>query len=122
MFSPEGAVINKQEFSFNSENILVESKNFSSTSIITGIYKSDDKGRALKNESYDTEGNLARQTKFEYDEHGSRISEVNLMADGSERSRNDFRYEYDDQGNWVSQTTMENGAAQFIIGREIEYY
>ena len=35
---------------------------------------------------------------------------------------NEYQYEYDSEGNWISQIIFENERPEYIIERQIEYY
>jgi hypothetical protein len=43
-------------------------------------------------------------------------------SDGSLRSKNTYKYEFDKQGNWIKKIEFKDGIPEYILERQYEYY
>ena len=114
-------------------------------------YKYDDKGNKIETNKYSANGDLNYRWKYKYDEKGNKIeskmyrskmfgSTMNLIDTdkydekgnkvetkkydpyGNLKIRLTYKYEYDEQLNWVKRIEFENKTPAYILERDFEYY
>lgn len=70
---------------------------------------------------YDAQGNLLQYAKYVYDEHGNEL-EYSIFADDDELlMKREYRYKYDQYGNWTQQVSITDGTPEIIMVRNIVY-
>ncbi len=58
---------------------------------------------------------------YSYDEYGNVISKL-MEESGEEEANHEFRYQYDENGNWTENIHLLNGKPLYIYERSIEYW
>lgn len=139
-------------FPFSSKHIpkyddkgnLIEKDNYDSDGKLTSKtkYKYDDKGNEIERNIYKPNGSLDSKWTFKYDDRGNTIEENIYNSNGSLNSKityryNDkniieeaynwtsketYKYECDDKGNWIKRISYTNNQPNIITKRTIEYY
>lgn len=83
--------------------------------------------------TYDKAGNLIQwmqylgekkyQTiNYRYDEHKNLLQTERFDGNGTIQENRKYTYEYDEQGNWIRKSILNNDMQTFVIERKIEYY
>ena len=87
-------------------------------------YKYDEKGNRTNWIKYNSNESVVFMVKYEHDEYGNMTKYINIdYIDGETLSyQRDYKYNYDEMGNWVQRVEYEFGLPSYIIEREIEYY
>jgi hypothetical protein len=123
-FNNKGGLASKNSMKYNSENEKIECINYGSKDSIrykvTYKYNADHKLTEVTN--YDATGNLTTHCTRTYDDHGNITEAVGYKSDGTIDEKYNAKWEYDDQGNWVSMTTTLNGKPQAITEWKTGYY
>lgn len=79
-------------------------------------------GQLSAKRMYNTKGENYYTESYTYNSHGD-LSMVSGFDSKGKRVKNQmFDYEYLNDGNWIRQTTRENGEFKQIIRRKIEYF
>ena len=85
-----------------------------------------DKGIYLGGSSTDSTGKVVSTTAVKVNDKGDpiEITNINVKKDSTTTEVTSYKYEnYDDQGNWLQQTAInDKGKATKIIKRAITYY
>lgn len=98
---------------------------------VRGVATYDQRGRKIDNVPYPVEGgSLTGKKQYRYDEKGNIIEMVARDDDGSVLSKETYKYEFDELGNWKKMTTSvavyENGTVSYepteVSYRTITYY
>jgi len=93
--------------------------------------KYNDKGNIVEEKSYYSAGYLSSKDTWKYDDKGNLIEKNRrYRSDDSNKSTDEwvydtkltYKYEYDNQGNWVKKIGYRDTIPSYIIEREIEYY
>jgi len=117
-----GEIKIRQTSQYNKKNILIARKSFDKDGTLTNETTLDQYGQPLTLIRYDTEGNILRKSGNRFDQFGNNVAELSYSPDGTESVNVEHQYTYDDNDNWIEQTTYQNGSAVYIGGREITYY
>jgi hypothetical protein len=87
------------------------------------VFTYDPKGRKLSAGNYNPEGKLFDKTLYQYDMNDNEIELRSLDSNEHPREVILTRYQYDNQGNWITMVkTDENGTVKTTAKREIYYY
>jgi len=62
------------------------------------------------------------KTLFKFDEKGNKTEESRYDINGNLVLDVNYKYDYDDKGNWIRKIKFENEIPEYILEREIEYY
>ncbi len=98
---------------------------------VLGIATYDPAGRKIDSIAYPVEGStLSGKEQYLYDDKGNVVEMILLSTDGSMLSRESYKYEFDQLGNWTKMSSSvavyENGSISFepteITYRTISYY
>jgi hypothetical protein len=82
---------------------------------------------------YDASGNLiqwnyyigellSQSINYKYDEHKNLTQMERLDERGLVQENKKYIYEYDEKGNWIKKTILNNDSPSYIIERKIAYY
>lgn len=90
----------------------------------TEIFKYDQRNNKIEEgKCYDLKANQFQMNYFVYDENDNLIQESAKNLDGSEYYKINYKYEFDNQGNWIRRTSDNNADYPgYIVERTIEYY
>lgn len=83
--------------------------------------------------SYDKSGNLtewilynaetkAQSISYKFDEHNNLTQMERRDATGTVQENKKYAYEYDEQGNWIKKSIINNDLQTFVLERKIQYY
>jgi len=87
-------------------------------------YEYDKKGWLTKITTYYVDESLEDVQVFENDQYGNPVSIKSYGGDGEMFDAMNISYEYDQQGNYIKQTTTSGMGEdyEYVTDREIEYY
>jgi hypothetical protein len=112
-------------------------------------FKYDDKGNMLGKVAYHADSSIYAKYEYQYDDKGNIISLISYRGDGSISTKEIMKYDeknnktadscnkrdgtvvyawrykftaFDEQGNWINETTYAGGEPQTLVERTIEYY
>ncbi len=110
-------------YNYDEHGNRIEEKLLNSAGIVymRHIYKYDDSGNKIEWNSY-TDDILNGKSTYSYDENGNKIIEKRYGPNGELRSKKTYRYDYDERGNWIKKTIIEDDTAKTILERKYEYY
>ena len=80
----------------------------------------DEKGNRVKMEIYEDSGALETTQTFTFDEKGNELTAKTEDALNGEYV-NQYRYTYDDHGNWIKKETILNGNVVELRERKLTY-
>ncbi len=89
---------------------------------IKWTYQYNDRNKLIKLAKYNADGSLRFKNIYQYDDRGNKFRQDCYKSDGSLRYKNTWKYQYDNQGNWVRKIEYQDGNPEFILEQEIEYY
>lgn len=146
-FNGNGQLKNKILFTYDADDRLVKQETYGRDGVLgfVEVFKYNDKGLKTEKEKKNARGvvlqkktitynahkqkmeislfngkdRLVGQRNFEYNENNLLIKEVKKTGDDY---RTETQYQYDEQGNWVKQTHLENGKTMLVIKRSIRYF
>ncbi len=138
-FFPDGGLFSKTTYVYDGRGNLVEEKKFlqQTNNRFRWHYLYDKSGRKIEEAYYlirpgHRDGKMKSllnfKTVFSYDNEGNLIIETKYDASGTMGSKRHFQYEYDGNGNWIKQTALEsiaddaNPEPTEITYRTITYY
>jgi len=106
---------------YDTNNKLVEKRGYKvrDTEILDEVYIYNADGKLIEETSYE-QGKVYFNKKLTYDQSGNIASETTV--DRLDTPPCTYSYEYDSQGNWISQEKYENGKLKYTECREIVYY
>ncbi|MFH6965830.1 RHS repeat domain-containing protein [Flavobacterium sp. FlaQc-28] len=92
--------------------------------VSTEIFKYDERNNKIEEANcYDLKANQFQMNYFVYDENDNLIQESARNLDGSEYYKINYKYDFDNHGNWIRRTSDKNGDYPgYIVERTIEYY
>lgn len=70
----------------------------------------------------ESDGNVAMVVSFLYDDKGNAVSQTGVDGEGEAFLPHTWKYEYDNNGNWVTCTEFEGSKPLYITTRAIEYF
>jgi hypothetical protein len=82
----------------------------------------DDNNRVILSKFYDSQGNMVQYEKYIYDEFGNELVYSMYSADNELLGKYEYRYKYDEYGNWTQQVSIIDGYPTIIMVRDISYY
>jgi hypothetical protein len=108
------SLVSKLEYEYNDENNKTKENHFDSDGNLESktIYKYDDEGDLIEWHRYKPDGSIASQGAFKYDDFG------NIVEGGGFT----YKYEYDQEENWILKIEFSDNVKGHIIEREIEYF
>jgi len=122
VYNREGELTSQTKFFFDDRNHLISYKrtsmHFGETS---GDRTSNDKNLPTEVIRYGDDGEISGHWKHRYDEYDNEVELKSYHPDGSLKLTEVNTYEYDDHGNWIKKTSMDN-VDTTITERKIKYY
>lgn len=90
-------------------------------------YKYDKYGNEIEKITYDSDSTLISRWTYKYDNNRNIIEESGFLIDEYEPSGSlsrtlIYKYEFDQQGNWIKKIEFENNIPTCIFERKYEYY
>jgi hypothetical protein len=82
----------------------------------------DDNNRIILSKFYDSQENMVQYAKYIYDEFGNELNYSIYSADNELLAKYEYRYKYDEYGNWTQQASIIDGYPAVIMVRDIIYY
>ncbi len=92
------------------------------------VYIYDESGRVEVKRFYDATDSERTRTRYRYDEHGNVVNERTVDGEDTLVALLRYRYTYDEQGNWLTKTTLfrDSEEAEFeqqsLETRTIKYH
>lgn len=110
------------QYSYDSLNRIISSKYFNrkGLEVYNWYYTFNDQGLLTSWVKKDTNANVLETMNCTYDTLGNSIS--NEIKSSSYLTQNEYEFEYDDKGNWILCSTIQNGKVVRMIFREINYF
>jgi len=107
----------KRTYDFDSQGRPIFRRNYKNHGAISSTgYRYDDQGRLAEQSEFRLDGTLESKASYRYDRQGNRILEETVNpADSSLNGTRAWSYEFDAQGNWMTQT-----ARQPLVPRGVE--
>lgn len=108
----------------NNGNIL-EEKSFSDGVLSVIIkYEYDNNENLIEVKTNSLDRDYSTKATIRYDEKGNEIEQVQTGIIDKEpiKRENTYEYEFDKIGNWIKKIEYNDGVAEMIVKREIEYY
>ncbi|MBI4945653.1 MAG: hypothetical protein HY840_04545 [Bacteroidetes bacterium] len=122
---PKGtSCCNVHRYAYDDKGHKTEETDYDSNGDLAGVNKFDSKGNRIELHIYmkfDNK-NSGSNSVYKYDDMGSIIEEQTDWTDGTFHSRNKYTYDYDKQGNWVKKIEFENDVPKYITVRDITYF
>lgn len=79
-------------------------------------FKYDDRGNTIEENIYNSNGSLNSKITYRY-------NDKNIIEEAYNwRSKETYKYECDDKGNWIKRISYTNNQPNIITKRTIEYY
>lgn len=107
---------------YNSKNQLIEEIDYNSDGMIrdTRTFKYDDKGNEIESDLTRPNGDY---TKFisTYDKRNNISTQHWYDKEGNQKHWNNWEYNYDEKGNWITKKRFSNGELGYVWERKIEY-
>jgi len=122
----DGSFLYKESYIYDDKGTLTEKKGHKPDGSIehseTFIY--DDKGNIIEMNLFDPIGRLRNVSIYKYDDQGKLIEKEGYNTDGSLAYNVTFTYNetVDKHGNWLIVTVFQDEKPTSITEREIEYY
>ena len=85
-------------------------------------YKYDKSGNIVELEIFKSNGDLKRKQVIKYDNKGNEINVRNFDENGNFIDERNYKYQYDEKGNWVERIEYINDFPKALIEREFIYY
>ena len=85
-------------------------------------YKYDKSGNIVELEVFKSNGDLKRKQVIKYDNKGNEINVRNFDENGNFVDERNYKYQYDEKGNWVERIEYVNDFPKVLIEREFIYY
>jgi len=87
------------------------------------VSKFNKEGQKIEVRKY-RDGLITSACRYAYDEKGN---EQEVSCDINEAGvkrvvKSTMQYEYDEQGNWIRKTTLQEGVVTYVVERALEYY
>jgi hypothetical protein len=124
--SDAGELYKKQTYKYDNNKNKIEEKWYKSDESleIRLIYKYNSNGIKIEEMCFNYEGVLISTTIFNYDSKGNKIEQnIKEFYEGLESNFTiTYKYDFDQQGNWIYQTIFYNGKPAYFKEREIEYF
>lgn len=119
--APESVKVSTTEFEYNSNNKIIQKIHYDyygSNNTQTYIY--DSNGNEVISELFKSNGDY---TKFisTYDQQNNILTQYWYDKDGNQKQWNNWEYQYDKQGNWITKKSFFNGELDLVYERKIEY-
>jgi len=105
-------------YNYDDEKLIITSKSFNSDYI--SIRELEYKNNLLINERYFNRGNPIQLKSFFYDMDNYLVKAI--IKDRENLYNIEFKYKFDQKGNWIKQTKYVNGVPTYELIRKIEYY
>ncbi|WP_055437542.1 hypothetical protein [Lacinutrix algicola] len=120
--NPKSNKVFKTELEYNSKNEMIKKIKYNSDGTVkdTRNYKYDANGNEVESELFKSNGDY---TKFisTYDERNNILTQYWYDKDGTQKHWNNWEYNYDKQGNWITKKRYSKGELGFVWERKIEY-
>jgi hypothetical protein len=120
--NPKSDKVFKTELEYNSKNEMIKKIEYNSDGTVkdSRTYKYDSNGNEVESELFKSNGDY---TKFisTYDERNNILTQYWYDKDGTQKHWNNWEYNYDKQGNWITKKRYSNGELGFVWERKIEY-
>lgn len=148
-FNSKNEFMGKIIYTRNAKGNTIETNSYNSMGSLNSKLKfeHDKKGRILESIYYGSDGKLRDKTYIKYNAKG-KVAEVKLITEDSifiknfkyenkekddmtsmiqyegylTMSKTIYRYEYDENGNWIQKISIEDEKPKLIEEREIKYY
>jgi hypothetical protein len=82
----------------------------------------DGKGRICVSKLYDGRDSLVQYAEYVYDEYDNELKCSIFSGDDGLLEKHEYRYRYDEYGNWIQQVSITGGKPEIIMVRNIVYY
>ncbi len=117
-------IYKKTTYQYNSKGYITEENNYlkNDVSLFRLEYEYDEQGNILKINKYDELQMDTTVWLYKYDSIGTKIMEHCYNSDYSIDVEYTYKYQYDDQNNWIRGVSYKNYLSYEIIKREIMYY
>ena len=77
----------------------------------------------IEQKEFNKNGELESNWKIKYDDKGNRVYESHYDENGELKYETEYEHkEFDKEKNWLTRISYEDGKANQITEREIEYY
>ncbi|RRJ89229.1 RHS repeat domain-containing protein [Flavobacterium macacae] len=115
--------------------ISLEKRNYDSKGNIESKSLEDLENKEYSKEAfkYDSAGNLVQWMQsvqdqkpqiinYQYDDQKNLVHLQRIDNEGNVQENRKYAYEYDEQGNWIKKSIINNDTQTFVIERKIQYY
>lgn len=114
-----------ETYKYDDNGNILEEKSFSD-GVLSAIikYDYDNNGNLIEVKTNSLDRDYSSKATINYDEKGNEIERVETGVIDKEpiKIKNTYKYEFDKNGNWIKKIEYEDGIAEMITKREIEYY
>lgn len=122
---PDKTFGSRYTFNYDARGFMTETTQYtkSSTSLDNRtVYKYNKLGQLSEIEIYNDKNTLTKKNIITYDDKGNESSIKTFGASGEFIDEKQYKYVFDDRGNWIERTEYVNHFPKSIIEREITYY
>lgn len=120
-YDDEGKTFRTFKYSYSSNRLQAETQT-TQESTLQFKYAYNSKGRLEKKTELTPAGKASHTVSYTYDANGNVLSETSSYAGDSDKIVIQYKYVYDQKGNWTEKRESMNGNLFSITKREISYY
>ena len=121
--NPDGSLLSKSIIKYDDQGKMTEKNDYDGNFNLKSIYnyKYDAKGNKILETQY-SEGKFIDSTNWKYDETINIMEENHFYSIPKFNRNYNYRYEFDETGNWITQLRFAKGWPTILTERKIKYY
>ncbi|MDR2423481.1 MAG: hypothetical protein LBD59_02000 [Prevotellaceae bacterium] len=120
-YDDEGKTFRTFKYSYSSNRLQLETQTMQE-SILQFKYAYNSKGRLEKKMEMSPAGKTLHTVSYTYDANGNVLTETSSYSNDPDKLVIQYKYIYDNRGNWTEKRESMNGNLFSITKREITYY